>query len=103
MTVMTEGLILDCLHESHERLCPAARVLSDADIRQPSRLPNWTRDMLLAHLAYGGEAQLHGIRAAAAGQTVDMYPGGEEQRDREIESGRDMAATELADAVTAVC
>jgi maleylpyruvate isomerase len=95
--------MVDELHDSHERMCAAARRLTDADVREPSRLPAWTRGMLLAHLRFGGEAQLLGINAAAEGQTVDMYPGGEEQREGEIESGRNLSAVELVETLTDLC
>jgi maleylpyruvate isomerase len=73
-------------------------------MRAPSRLPDWSRDLVVAHLRFGAEAALRGIHSAISQSGGLMYPGGDQQRDDEIATGRgrptqDLIA-ELADACT---
>ena len=78
-------------------------VLTDSTARAPSLLPGWTRAMLVAHVTSAGNAALRCADAAQHGESVAMYPGGEEQRDQEIESGRDQPMADLLSAIAEVC
>jgi maleylpyruvate isomerase len=77
--------------------------LDDDAMAAPSRLPGWNRAMLISHLRYGAEAQLRGVLAATTGRSAAMYPGGEDQRDAEIESGRMRPSRALHDELADVC
>jgi maleylpyruvate isomerase len=54
--------------------------LTDADARQPSRLPGWTRGHVLTHIARGGNALRNVLQDAPA------YPS-QDARDADIEAG----------------
>jgi len=59
--------------------------------------------MLVAHVTSAGLAAMRCVEAAAAGETIPMYAGGDAQRDAEIEAGRHAAAPTLVDELTDVC
>jgi maleylpyruvate isomerase len=81
------------LSGTHARLLASVRCLDDDQMREPSRLPEWTRAMLVAHLRFGAEAAVHGIDGAGAGAPSAMYPGGDAQRDAEIASGASLPSS----------
>lgn len=61
--------------------------LQDADVRDASRLPGWSRGHILAHVAGVADAMERQLRYAADGETIDLYDGGLDGRDRAIEEG----------------
>src|SRR5439155_6679251 len=66
-----------------------------------SLLPGWTRGHVLTHIARSGEADAQTVEGAIRGEVVDKYPGGDEQRTRDIEAGAGRgAAALLGDLVT---
>jgi maleylpyruvate isomerase len=82
-------------------LLDATRALTDAQAREPSLLPGWTRGHLLTHIARSGEADAQTVEGAIRGEVVEKYPGGEEQRSSDIEAGAGRgAAALLEDLVT---
>jgi maleylpyruvate isomerase len=91
------------LSASHARLLDSLAAVSDDQLREPSLLPGWTRDMLVAHLHFGGQAQLRGIEGVLAGGDTVMYTGGEAQRQAEIETGAGRPASELVAEVAGTC
>lgn len=64
-----------------------AASLQDADVRDASRLPGWSRGHVLAHVAGVAEAMERQLQYAADGETVDLYDGGSDGRNRAIEEG----------------
>jgi maleylpyruvate isomerase len=50
--------------------------LSDAELRQPSGLPEWTRVTIACHLRFGAEALSRMTRATLLGEPVAYYPEG---------------------------
>jgi maleylpyruvate isomerase len=94
---------LTSLRTAHRRLLQVSAHLDDETVAGPSQLPGWNRAMLISHLRFGGEAQLRGVVAAANGSSAVMYPGGEKQRDAEIESGRNRSSAELHEELTDLC
>jgi maleylpyruvate isomerase len=81
--------------QSHRRLLAAARRVTDGNARQPSRLPGWTVGHVLTHLARNADGHVHRLEGALHGEDVPRYPGGSEQRDREIADGASRTAEEL--------
>lgn len=75
-----------------ERLLRTARTFTDADVRQPSRLPAWTRAHVLAHLAGGAGALRNLLDSARTGVDIPAYAS-QAARDEAIEAGagRDVA------------
>ena len=69
--------------------------LGDADMAGPSLLPGWDRAMLLTHLAANADGAWRGVTAAARGEVGEVYPGGTEARNAEIEAGHGASADAL--------
>jgi maleylpyruvate isomerase len=67
---------------------------SDADVRGPSLLPDWTRGHVLAHIARNADGITRTLTGALHGERLARYPGGREGRNADIEAG---AARPLAD------
>ena len=81
-----------------EALLATSSRLSDADIGGPSLCEGWTRGHVLAHLSRNAEAVGRLVDWALTGDRQEMYPGGTEVRDADIEAGSDRgAAAQLAD------
>lgn len=72
---------------AHQKLLALADGFSDADLRGPSLLPGWSRGHVLNHLRRNAAAFTGMCAAAMAGEQGMQYPGGMEQRNREIEDG----------------
>ena len=68
------------------RYLQALTELGDADAREPSLLPGWSRAHLITHLARNADALAAVLRGAQAGRLVAMYES-QERRDAEIEAG----------------
>jgi maleylpyruvate isomerase len=69
--------------------------LRDDVARRPSRLPGWSVGHLLTHIARNADSVVWRLEGAAAGEVRDQYPGGLEQRTRDIEAGAGRPAAEL--------
>lgn len=92
--------LLPLLSRATERLlADVARLTTDADARTPSGLPGWTRGHVLTHLARNAEDHARMAAAAARGELAEQYPGGEAQRQDEIERGAVRPVGELLDDV----
>lgn len=92
---------IDLCRGAHQRLARDVVALSDADARAPSRLPDWSVGHVLTHVARNADGHAHRLEAALRGQDAARYPGGSEQRDREIAEGAARPAAELAADVVA--
>ena len=69
--------------------------LDDEAVARPSRLPGWTVGHLVTHLARNADSHVRRTRASIDGAMVDQYPGGADQREREIEAGAGRSAAAL--------
>jgi maleylpyruvate isomerase len=65
----------------------AVAALSDAQLREPSRLPGWTRGHVVAHVSRNAGGVFRVAHAVNTGEPDDMYPGGLEARASMIEEG----------------
>lgn len=72
---------------SHRRMWGSASRMTDEDCRGPSLLPGWSRGHVLAHWALNAEGQTRMLLAAKRGEVAAQYPGGDGQRDADIETG----------------
>jgi maleylpyruvate isomerase len=80
-----------------EHLLTTVAGLSDADLREPSLLPGWTRGHVLSHLCRSGEALVRLCTWASTGVETPMYPS-RQARAEDIEAGADRSVAEqLAD------
>jgi maleylpyruvate isomerase len=77
------------------RLAATLMALSDEDVRRPCLLPGWTVGHVITHLARNADSHVRILEAAARGDVVDQYPGGDEQRDGDIKAGAGRPAAAL--------
>lgn len=93
------------LHETilaTTRYLEALTSLSDADCREPSALPGWTRAHVITHLARNADALTNLLHWGQTGVESPMYTS-QEQRDRDIESGATRGVEELRADSAAAC
>jgi maleylpyruvate isomerase len=86
---------------SHARLKEVAAGIADASV--PSRLPGWTVGHVLTHLARNADSIVRRVRAAAAGELVLQYEGGDEGRAAEIEAGAGRPVGEIVADLVQAC
>lgn len=86
---------------AHVAVIAALQGLGDDQARQPSVLPGWTVGHVATHIARNAEGLMRMLEAARRGEVGAMYPGGREQRTRDIEAGSGRTADELAADVSA--
>jgi maleylpyruvate isomerase len=72
---------------AHQRMWTSASRMTDDDCRAPSLLPGWSRGHVLAHWARNADGQTRMLLAAMRGETAAQYPGGDAQREADIETG----------------
>lgn len=80
---------------AEERLATTAAVLSDEDVRAPSRLPGWTVGHVLTHLARNADGHARRVSGALRGESLGKYAGGADQRRAEVEGGAHRPAAEI--------
>ncbi|HMC40846.1 MAG TPA: maleylpyruvate isomerase family mycothiol-dependent enzyme [Acidimicrobiales bacterium] len=86
---------------AHRRLEETAAGLDDETVRQPSRLPGWTIAHVLTHLARNADGHARRLEGSLRGEELARYPGGREQRARDIEAGAGRVAAEISGDVAA--
>ena len=103
MTAPAPHELLLALHKAADNVAADAARFSDEDAKAPSALPGWTRGHVLAHLTGISNAMARQLEYAARGETVELYDGGMEGRNKAIDmaAGHD-AATHLADLTAAL-
>jgi maleylpyruvate isomerase len=74
---------------STDRLLATVDGLDDAALREPSRLPGWTRAHVLTHIARNADGLVNLVTWARTGEETPMYAGGQAGRAAEIEAGVD--------------
>jgi maleylpyruvate isomerase len=65
----------------------SASRLTDDSCRAASLLPGWSRGHVLAHRARDADGQTRMLLAAMRGKVTAQYPGGDAQREADIETG----------------
>ncbi|WP_258805515.1 maleylpyruvate isomerase family mycothiol-dependent enzyme [Pseudarthrobacter sp. NS4] len=103
MTAPEPDELLARLHKAADDVAADAARFSDEDLRAPSALPGWTRGHVLAHLTGISNAMARQLEYAARGETIELYDGGMDGRNKAIDmaAGHD-AATHLADLTAAL-
>ncbi|VXB09601.1 Maleylpyruvate isomerase, mycothiol-dependent [Arthrobacter sp. 9AX] len=103
MTAPQPDLLLAGIHQAAGNVTTDVAKLSDADVKASSALPGWTRGHVLAHLAGISNAMARQLEYAARGETVELYDGGMDGRNKAIDmaAGHD-AATHQADVAAAL-
>jgi maleylpyruvate isomerase len=80
---------------AHRRLEASLTGLSDASVREPSLLPDWSVGHVLTHIARNADSFTHLLNAAARGEIGTQYPGGMAERNHGIEQGADRRAADI--------
>jgi maleylpyruvate isomerase len=86
---------LDGVRSATRRLLDSLENLTDAQAGRGCLLPDWTRAELLTHIARNADGFRRIADGAALGEEVDQYPGGAEQRARDIAAGRETQSATL--------
>jgi maleylpyruvate isomerase len=86
---------LDRLAAATGRLLVTATALSDAQAREPSLLPGWSRGHTLTHIARNADGLGNLLRWARTGSETPMYASAE-SRSADIEAGAGRPAADLA-------
>jgi len=86
---------LDRIAAATARLQATAATLTDAQAREPSLLPGWTRGHVLTHIARNADGLRNLLAWARTGTETPMYPSAE-AREAAIEAGAGRPAAELA-------
>jgi maleylpyruvate isomerase len=68
---------------------------SDADLREPSLLPGWTRAHVLSHVEQNADRTAATLAGALSGELIARYPDGPTGRSAAIEAGAVRSASEL--------
>lgn len=94
-----DGVGLDLLVEgcasAHQVLLALADCGDDSWMREPSRLPGWSRAHVLTHLARNAESFAHLFDCASRTEVGEQYPGGARERDEAIAAGATRPAGEI--------
>lgn len=89
--------VIAVCHAAHRRLLETVAGMNDETVRKPSRLPGWSVGHVVTHLARNADGHASRLEGALRDEEVPRYPGGPDQRDREIEEGAARPVRELAD------
>lgn len=88
------AVLLDWILGATERLLATCARFDDADVREPSLLPGWTRGHVLTHLARNAEGGCRLLAWARTGTQTPEYPS-MAARAEQIEAGAGRGADEL--------
>ena len=91
---MGPQLEIDGARAAHATLLDRIAVLTDADVRRPSRLPGWSVAHVLTHLARNGDGMAALVRTAVDGTGETMYLS-DQARDADIDAGAPRPLPEL--------
>jgi maleylpyruvate isomerase len=94
--------LIDAVSDSHRRLIDQVGRMDDAQVRWPSRLPDWTRGHLITHLARNADSHTWMFEGAAIGEVRQQYPR-PNMRNEDIASGAFRGAAEQLDDLMAAC
>jgi maleylpyruvate isomerase len=89
------GAAIGWCRDAHERLLRTIDSVEDRTARRPSLLPGWTVGHVLTHMARNADGHSLRLEGALQGKEVARYPGGPEQRNRDIQAGAGRPAAEL--------
>jgi maleylpyruvate isomerase len=81
------GAAIEVCRGAHQRLMHVVRDVDEETARRPSLLPGWSVGHVLTHLARNADGHVRRLEGALHGEEIARYPGGTDQRDREIEEG----------------
>jgi maleylpyruvate isomerase len=97
-----EPITLDVVSSAHRHLGAFVSALSDDDLSQPSRLPDWSVGHVLAHLAMNARAFERVARQSSSGTPSYMYDS-MEARTTDIAKHASIDASEMAQLIDDAC
>jgi maleylpyruvate isomerase len=97
---VTTDTMLRVVDTCTQHLLDALSDFTDAQAREPSLLPGWSRGHVLTHVARNADGLVNLLTWAETGDRMPMYPS-RDVRDADIESGAGRPAAELRDDVAA--
>jgi maleylpyruvate isomerase len=92
---MPEQDVQSAVDVSTDLVLASLAALTEAQLREPSALPGWTRAHVVTHLARSAEALVRVMDWAATGVEQQPYPSAE-ARDEDIQAGGRRSGAELA-------
>jgi maleylpyruvate isomerase len=75
---------VDVVERSQAAMEKVVAALSDAQLREPSHLPGWTRGHVVAHVCRKAGGVFRVAHSVNTGEPDEMYPGGWERRRRAV-------------------
>jgi maleylpyruvate isomerase len=91
--------VRDSVLAGHKRLIATFDGLTDADLRAPSALPDWSRGHVLTHLEHNAKANVRQVEYALAGKLIEFYDGGRPAAATAVTAGSSRSAAEIRAAV----
>lgn len=85
MTQITPEVLPAELHKAAGTLTRLLTKLDDSSVAQASELPGWSRGHVLAHIAGIARAMARQLDYAHRGETIELYDGGMDGRNKAIE------------------
>ncbi|MFK0041567.1 maleylpyruvate isomerase family mycothiol-dependent enzyme [Paenarthrobacter sp. NPDC090517] len=100
MTQITPEMLPAELHKAADTVTRLLAKLDDSSVAEPSELPGWTRGHVLAHLAGISNAMARQLEYARRGETVELYDGGMDGRNKAIALAAGHSLAQHTEAVT---
>ncbi|MFW0775537.1 maleylpyruvate isomerase family mycothiol-dependent enzyme [Paenarthrobacter nitroguajacolicus] len=85
MTQITPDALPAELHKAAGTVTRLLSKMDESSVSEPSELPGWTRGHVLAHLAGISNAMARQLEYARRGETIELYDGGMDGRNKAIE------------------
>jgi maleylpyruvate isomerase len=86
--------LIEQVEKATAHLLDSAQDLTDADVRQPSLLPGWSRGHVLTHVARNADSYTRALTGVRTGGDTSRYTSVED-RDAAIDAGAGRSAAEL--------
>ncbi|WP_153504535.1 maleylpyruvate isomerase family mycothiol-dependent enzyme [Cumulibacter manganitolerans] len=96
MTTLTPAALVRGSLDGQREAMRLVAALRDEQYGEPSRLPGWTRAHVVAHLVGNALAQTRQVEYALRGMQIEVYTGGQQARDSDIERRSGLPPAELA-------
>ncbi|WP_284976650.1 maleylpyruvate isomerase family mycothiol-dependent enzyme [Arthrobacter sp. efr-133-TYG-104] len=101
MTPITPETLPAELHKAADVVTRLLATMDDSSVAEPSELPGWTRGHVLAHIGGICRAMARQVDYALRGETVELYDGGMEARNKAIDLAAGHSLAQHTEAVSA--
>ncbi|GAA3277805.1 maleylpyruvate isomerase family mycothiol-dependent enzyme [Paenarthrobacter aurescens] len=100
MTQITPEALPAELHKAASTVFRLLSKMDESSVAEPSELPGWTRGHVLAHIAGISKAMARQLDYARRGETIELYDGGMDGRNKAIELAAGHSLARHTEAVT---